>query len=71
MTTDDIELAREAFEQQRWSEAFTRLSDPNVSGSLGFADLERLAQAAHMLGRGLPASGRASSTHRSAEPAVA
>ena len=51
MTTDDIELAREAFEQQRWSEAFTRLSDPNVSGSLGFADLERLAQAAHMLGR--------------------
>jgi DNA-binding NarL/FixJ family response regulator len=51
MTTDDIELAREAFEQQRWSQAFTRLSDPNVSGSLGFADLERLAIAAHMLGR--------------------
>ena len=51
MTIDGIELAREAFRQQRWSEAFTRLSDEPMSSSLGFADLERLAVAAHMLGR--------------------
>jgi DNA-binding CsgD family transcriptional regulator len=51
MTIDDIELAREAFRQQRWSEAFTRLSGEPMSSSLGFADLERLAVAAHMLGR--------------------
>src|SRR5258707_5579434 len=51
MASDDIEQAREAFRQQRWSLAFSILSDPSVSGSLGFADLERLAQAAHMLGR--------------------
>lgn len=51
MTTDDIDLAREAFRQQRWSLAFARLSDPNVSGALAFEDLQRLAIAAHMLGR--------------------
>jgi DNA-binding NarL/FixJ family response regulator len=51
MTSEDIESAREAYRQQRWSEAFARLSDPSVSTSLGFEDLRRLAIAAHMLGR--------------------
>ena len=51
MTTDDINHAREAFRQQRWSIAFATLSDPKVSESLRFEDLQRLAIAAHMLGR--------------------
>jgi DNA-binding NarL/FixJ family response regulator len=51
MTTEDIKYAREAYRQQRWSQAFAKLSDPNVSASLGFEDLRRLAIAAHMLGR--------------------
>jgi hypothetical protein len=51
MTTDDINHAREAFRLQRWSLAFATLSDPKVSESLRFEDLQRLAIAAHMLGR--------------------
>ena len=53
MTIDDINHAREAFRQQRWSLAFATLSDPKVSESLRFEDLQRLAIAAHMLGRPL------------------
>jgi DNA-binding NarL/FixJ family response regulator len=51
MTTDDINDAREAFRQQRWSMAFATLTDPKLSESLRFEDLRRLAIAAHMLGR--------------------
>jgi DNA-binding NarL/FixJ family response regulator len=53
MTTDEINDAREAFRQQRWSIAFATLSDPKVSESLRFEDLRLLAIAAHMLGRPL------------------
>jgi DNA-binding CsgD family transcriptional regulator len=50
-TTDPIAAAREAFERQAWSVAYDVLAPAAAAGSLGFADLERLARAAYMLGR--------------------
>ena len=51
MTTETIDRAREAFGRQAWSEVFGHLSAPGAGASLDFADLERLAIAAYMLGR--------------------
>ena len=66
MTSVDIEAAREAYRQQRWSQAFARLSDPKVSASLGFEDLRRLAIAAHMLGRPLERQAAGERAYRAA-----
>jgi DNA-binding NarL/FixJ family response regulator len=51
-TTESLELGREAYAKQAWGAAFAQLSAAGEE-SLGFADLERLAIAAHMLGRSL------------------
>jgi DNA-binding CsgD family transcriptional regulator len=49
-TTESLELGREAYAKQAWGDAFAQLSAAGEE-TLGFADLERLAIAAHMLGR--------------------
>jgi DNA-binding NarL/FixJ family response regulator len=49
--TEPAAAGRAAFERQAWTEAFDLLSAADAATSLGFADLERLAITAHMLGR--------------------
>src|SRR5687767_1780903 len=52
MTTEDaIAQARDDFRRQAWSAAFAGLTAADHETPLGQADLERLAIAAHMLGR--------------------
>jgi tetratricopeptide (TPR) repeat protein len=52
MTTDDrIDRGRAAFARKAWSEAFDLLSAADAASPLGFDDLERLAFAAHYIGR--------------------
>lgn len=51
MTTDDpVGSGREAFARQAWGDAFAQLSAAGAR-DLDVADIERLATAAHMLGR--------------------
>ncbi len=50
-TTDPIATARAAFERHAWSVVYDALAPAAAAGSLGLADLERLAKAAYMLGR--------------------
>jgi len=47
-TGDD---GRRALEQRRWTAAFSLLSEADAAGELDADDLERLATAAHLLGR--------------------
>ena len=46
-----VGLGRDAFRGQAWVDAYTQLSVADQEGSLGVEDLERLAMAAHLLGR--------------------
>lgn len=49
--TDALDRGREAFGQQEWAEAYTRLSAADQGASLEPEDLERLAVAAYLVGR--------------------
>ena len=49
-TTESLELGREAYAKHAWSDAFAQLSAAGEE-TLDLGDLERLAIAAHMLGR--------------------
>ncbi|HTG40439.1 MAG TPA: DNA-binding response regulator, partial [Methylomirabilota bacterium] len=49
--TDPLELGREAFARQTWGDAYAELSAGASAVPLDVSDLERLAIAAHMLGR--------------------
>jgi ATP/maltotriose-dependent transcriptional regulator MalT len=51
LTTEDLDRGRASFRQQVWGEAFARLSAANQQSPLQFEDLERLAVAAHLIGR--------------------
>jgi len=46
-----VGLGRDAFRDAEWGDAYTHLSDADQEGSLDVEDLERLAMAAHLLGR--------------------
>jgi DNA-binding NarL/FixJ family response regulator len=48
----DLELGRQAHQRQEWGQACASLSDADARESLGADDLELLAEAASMLGRG-------------------
>jgi len=48
---EPLELGREAYARQAWGDAYARLSGSDAGGALAVEDLERLATAAHMLGR--------------------
>lgn len=48
---DTLDRAREAFERQAWTEAHARLSAADRDAPLPPEDLERLAVAAHLLGK--------------------
>ena len=50
-TTDPLELGRQAFARQAWGDAYAELSAGASAVPLDVSDLERLAIAAHMLGR--------------------
>ena len=50
--TDGIDLGRQAFERQVWGDAFRNLSAADIEHPLGPEDLERLAVAAYLVGRG-------------------
>jgi DNA-binding CsgD family transcriptional regulator len=50
--TDGIDLGRQAFERQVWGDAFRNLSAADIEHPLGLEDLERLAVAAYLVGRG-------------------
>ncbi len=49
--TDALERGRTAFERRAWGEAYNQLLAADREGSLGPEDLERLATAAHLVGR--------------------
>jgi DNA-binding CsgD family transcriptional regulator len=49
--SDDLVLARDAFERRAWAEVADRLSSADAAGGLAVDDLERLATARHMLGQ--------------------
>jgi DNA-binding CsgD family transcriptional regulator len=49
--TDPLELGHEAFARQAWGDAYAELSAGASAVPLDVSDLERLAIAAHMLGR--------------------
>ncbi|MEO8437208.1 MAG: LuxR C-terminal-related transcriptional regulator [Chloroflexota bacterium] len=49
--TTSLALGREAFARQAWSDAYLRLATADRERALDIDDLERLAVAAHMLGR--------------------
>lgn len=46
-----VDEGREAFGRQEWAEAYEFLADAGERGLLGPEDLERLAVAAHLVGR--------------------
>lgn len=48
----DLELGRQAHQRQEWGQAFALLGDLDAHEPLGADDLELLAEAASMLGRG-------------------
>jgi ATP/maltotriose-dependent transcriptional regulator MalT len=48
---EPLELGREAYARQAWGDAYAHLSGSDAGGALAIEDLERLATAAHMLGR--------------------
>ena len=50
-TADTLEQGREAFWRQAWADAYTQLSAADRDVSLDPEDLERLATAAHLLGK--------------------
>ena len=50
-TTELLSLGREAFARQAWGDAFSHLSSAAGERPLDVEDLERVATAAHMLGR--------------------
>src|SRR6266540_6052426 len=50
-TSDQLERGRQAYDRQAWGEAFAQLSAADRASSLEPADLERVAFAAHLLGR--------------------
>ena len=50
MSPDTPRSGREAFEEQRWRDAYSQLSSADRSGDLGPEGLERLATAAYMAG---------------------
>jgi DNA-binding CsgD family transcriptional regulator len=50
-TTELLDQGRDAFARQAWGDAHTHLSAAVGQAALEFTDLERLAIAAHMLGR--------------------
>jgi DNA-binding CsgD family transcriptional regulator len=50
-TSTELDLARDAFDRRAWSDAANRLAACDSVRELDIADLERLATAAHMLGR--------------------
>lgn len=49
--TDELERGRESFERQAWTDAYARLSAADGEASLDPEDLERLAEAAYLIGR--------------------
>jgi DNA-binding CsgD family transcriptional regulator len=48
----ELELGRQAHREQVWGEAFALLTEADTGSSLSGEDLDRLAEAASMLGRG-------------------
>jgi DNA-binding CsgD family transcriptional regulator len=50
-TADALDRGRESFNRQAWADAYTQLSAADRDGSIAIEDLERLAMAAHLLGR--------------------
>jgi DNA-binding NarL/FixJ family response regulator len=50
-TTDALERGRESFARQAWADAYAQLSAADRKQTLATEDLERLAVAAHMVGR--------------------
>ncbi len=50
-TADAVHRGREAFERPAWSDAYEQLSAADRESGLGPEDLERLATAAHLIGR--------------------
>lgn len=50
-TADALDGGRESFERQAWSDAYEQLSAADQQGRLDPEDLERLATAAHLIGR--------------------
>ncbi|HEX5825564.1 MAG TPA: LuxR C-terminal-related transcriptional regulator [Candidatus Limnocylindrales bacterium] len=50
-TTDELDLGRDAFARQAWGSAFEHLTAAAGEHALDDVDLERLATAAHMIGR--------------------
>src|SRR5687767_251455 len=50
-TTDMLERGRESFGRRAWRDAYAQLSAADREAALGHEDLERLAVAAHLVGR--------------------
>lgn len=50
-TADALNRGRESFERQAWGDAYAELSGADNDASLELEDLERLALAAHLVGR--------------------
>src|SRR5687767_13788709 len=50
-TTDALDRGRKSFSRQAWADAFAQLSDADRQAPLELEDLERLAVAAHLIGR--------------------
>lgn len=64
MTIDDaVSKAREAFGRSEWGEAYAGLAAADARGHLASEDLERLAIAAHLLGRADDVASAASRAH--------
>lgn len=72
---DVLEQGREAYARRRWAEAFDQLSAADADTRLGPVDLDRLATAAYLIGRGDTGSELLARAHREAlgrgEPAWA
>jgi DNA-binding CsgD family transcriptional regulator len=70
---DKLERGREAYARRAWMDAYESLSHADRAGTLGAEDLELLATAAYMLGRGddyQSALGRAHHAHLDAGKAL-
>ena len=51
IASDALTRGRESFGRRAWGEAYARLSEADRDASIGIEDLERLATAAHLVGR--------------------